>query len=160
MNTRILSFTIALAAAVALNSGCGGPKKPEGLPNLVPCQATFTQDSAPLADASVRLVPQGEGADARWAVAGVTDAKGVAVFLTHGQFKGAPVGSYRVVVSKEVSETENKKVKMFSTVDPKYTNQTTTDLTLDVGEKGASESFDVGASVKVFLEEFDESDDP
>ena len=49
---------------------------------------------------------------------------------------------------------------MFSTVDPKYTNQTTTDLTLDVGEKGASESFDVGASVKVFLEEFDESDDP
>ena len=144
--------------AFAATLGCGGPKKPDGLPSLVPCRATVTQSGVPLEGATVRLVPiEGDG---RWAVAGVTDAKGVVEFLTHGQFKGAPVGKYSVVVSKEISETENKKVKMFTVVEKKFTQQTTTDLTLEVADKGADATFDLGDPVKDFLEEFDEATDP
>jgi hypothetical protein len=83
---------------LALSAGCN--QAPPG-PPLVPVAGVITLDGKPLAAADVMFVPQGEtpgqGGVAR------TDAAGAFELLTQDRkAKGAPVGSYRVVVNKLV----------------------------------------------------------
>ncbi|MCL2622354.1 MAG: hypothetical protein FWD31_01705 [Planctomycetaceae bacterium] len=37
---------------------------------------------------------------ANWTIGSVTDADGKAIIVTHGQFRGAPAGKFKVCVSK------------------------------------------------------------
>ena len=159
---RILQRASAsvVLASLCVFSGCGGPKKPDGLPKLTPCRVKLTQGNAPLADATVRLVYQGEGDAGRWAVAGASDEKGVAKIKTHGQFDGAPSGNFQVVVTKEDSENDGKTVKTYSLVENQYTMQTTTTLTLEVGDSPVDATFDLGAPVRDLVEEHAASTDP
>ncbi|MCF0234197.1 MAG: hypothetical protein HUK22_04365 [Thermoguttaceae bacterium] len=88
---------VALCVVVAC-VGCKKSARPDGMPNLVPAKITVTQNGAPLADAALNLV-SADGSSA-WPVGGKTDAKGVAVLYTRGEFKGAPEGAYKVAVVK------------------------------------------------------------
>jgi hypothetical protein len=96
--TLILSFCVLFALA---SLGCG-QKTPDGMPDLQPTMLTVIQGGAPLADATINL--KSLDSSITWTCGGVTDANGVATLVTHGQYKGVPVGKYKVSVSKIVGE--------------------------------------------------------
>lgn len=90
---------VLMVAAPCFCSGCGGPKKPPGMPDLYPCIITITQGGSPLEGARVLLFPKTGGSNG-WNTDGLTNAKGVAELKTNVDFKGAPAGEYVVMVSK------------------------------------------------------------
>jgi hypothetical protein len=113
--------------------GCGGGKKPDGLPDLYPCQITITLKGTPLEGAVVSLL----GNDGRWPGNGITDRQGIAVIKTRGQFIGVAEGTYKVTVSKvflppstgkDEGSTEEPKLL----VNPKYVTPETTPLNCTV----------------------------
>lgn len=89
----ILLFLILVAGW----TGCGKPK-PEGLPDLQPCQVKVTMDGMPLDGAVVSLLSQ----NGQWPGNGRTDAQGLAVIFTRGQYPGVAEGEYKITVSKIV----------------------------------------------------------
>ena len=102
---RTLTLSIILLLVVFLLSGCGGSARPDGLPKLYPVSITVIQEEAPLEGAMVQLVAIDEDSDlSRWGPTGVTDASGVAVLRTDGKYDGAPLGIFKVVVSKNERE--------------------------------------------------------
>lgn len=149
---RFISFGVLVGAlCLCLMVGCGR-KTPEGMPKLVPCSISITQDNKPLEDATVMLVSEG----LTWTVGGTTDHSGVAKIYTHGTYPGAPVGNYKVVVSKQIVESvDNIEVSASVVVSggvaheyvaEEFRSADTTPLTLEIKGK-TSESFDVGAAV-------------
>lgn len=98
-------FGIIFAAALTVAAVCGcGPKLPDGMPDLQPTTITITQGSAPLANAVLNIKPSDPSTNSKFTCGGTTDANGVAVIVTHGQYKGAPEGKYKVAVSCTVGE--------------------------------------------------------
>ena len=150
---RTLSVGL-FAFCVGFGGGCGGPAKPDGLPELTPCRLVLTQEGKPLSDATTLLIYQGDGDAGRWAVAGVSNKKGVVEVLTHGQFKGALSGRYAVVVTKEETEQSGETAKVYSLVAPEFTTPTSTPLTLEVGDAAVEETFDLGAPTRELVDEF------
>ena len=92
-------YTLPLILAFLVCSGCSGENRPPGLPALYPVTLTIMLDGQPLADALVFLHPEDQ-AIANWTVGSYTDAEGRAIIVTHGQFRGAPAGKFKVCVSK------------------------------------------------------------
>ena len=137
--------------------GCEKPL-PEGMPELFPVALLVVQDGKPLDTATVRLIP--EDRSNRWASGGTTDAQGVAVLYTHGQYEGVPAGEYRVCVAKTEYEGEvpsmedtmsGKKMgqKAFNLVETKYSLPNQTTLTVTVAkDKNVYEPVDVGKAVR------------
>lgn len=130
----LLLCPLALAAA-----GCS---KPTG-PPLVSVGGTVTLDSKPLSGAQVAFVPTGStpGQDAR----GYTDKEGrYKVISRHGT--GAPVGQYRVAISKLVmpdgsdfpldSDVGPADSPARETLPPRYQDLQQTVLTATVPEGG------------------------
>jgi hypothetical protein len=151
-------------ASIPLFIGCGGVEKPAGMPDLHPTSLTFTQGGPPLAGASVTLIAQ-DAANSQWSIGGPTDSRGVLNVHTQG-FKGAPEGSYKIVVTKTESEgsadvavvessdtggpapAASGSAKSFYLVDKKYRSAGTTDLTLEVKSGKNAETFDLGTAVR------------
>jgi hypothetical protein len=136
-----------------LISGCSQKKKPDGLPELYPLTITITQNgNTPLAGASVRLISTDKQGTPRWNVSGITDNSGTAKIQTYGEFKGAPVGNYKIVISKEElvydTSTPPKITERFHLVESKYTNVQQTPLSIDVKPDTGKATFDVGKSVR------------
>jgi hypothetical protein len=142
--------------------GCG-ESKPDGLPELQPVTLTFTLDGQPCGGASVHLIPQNQS---QWAVGGVTDSAGTVVLKTHGKFSGAPVGKYKMIVSKleqedvvieptkELGMESSQKIAMYHLIDPMYSNPEKTSLEIEVTQgKKISKSFDLGKKVRIKMEE-------
>ncbi len=95
---KAVALAVAAAFVVGGALGCSGKKRPENLPELYNVKVKVTQGGAPLADASLNMIAaDGSGG---WSVGGKTDANGVASLTTHGDFKGAPAGTYKVGVVK------------------------------------------------------------
>ena len=147
--------------------GCGakGPR-PDGFPALVPVTVTVNQEGQPLADAQVSLVPS-DGAK-NWFSGGTTDSGGNVTVTTYGAHSGAPVGKYKVVVSKEVHEgleeyqaamaredeaaARRIDVKVFACVEAPYREAATTPLEIEVVKGTKNYSVDVGKIVKEPME--------
>lgn len=139
--------------------GCGGgPERPDNMPPLYPVQIKLLQEDAPLAGASVRLVP--DGASSSWYTGGTTDDQGIAEVHTHGKFSGAPAGKYKLVVTKfetpsaasttlENLNQPTSKDATYDLVDPKFGNPAKTTLELEVTESQAEHEFDLGPAVRV-----------
>jgi hypothetical protein len=92
-----LRDVLSVALAVLL-AGCNS--EPQG-PPLVPVEGTITFDGKPLGAADLMFVPQadtqGQGGVAQ------TDKEGKFALLSQDRkHKGAPVGSYRVIINKLV----------------------------------------------------------
>jgi len=156
MKKLLLAFSFL--SCVALIVGCG-PKRPEGLPPLVSCVLTFQYEGgSPVADAMVSLVP--ENADLRqWSIAGTTNASGVATIFTHGDFAGAPAGTFRVVVRKTdvrptgATDAEGYPVvEIHSMIAAEFSSPSRTPLSLEVGNSPVRETFTVGSATTVRLE--------
>jgi len=158
MNQRF--FIFYLCGLVLLTAGCGGVKKPNGMPALHKTTLTFTQGGAPLSEATVSLVPL-EGA-VTWPAGGVTDNNGVLRVKTMAQFDGAPAGNYKITVSKTEMENTGETTKSsdgdeisvfksYNLVDKKYRNANSSDLTLEVKSGANTETFDLGPAVRELI---------
>ena len=146
--------------------GCSQNSVPDGLPKLVSVTLTITQDGAPLSGATVLLTdPSGS---IPFTVGGLTDSKGTVVLYTHGRYKGAPLGQFKVQVTKTESDpappappfgspeyyeylkATHPPTKTYTLVEKQYTQVETTTLALDVTGPLAT-TFDVGKAIRESL---------
>ena len=146
---------LGLMVSYLVLSGCGGEPKPPGLPKLYPVSLKFIQDGAPCADASVVLIPE-DGS--KWPTGGATNADGVAVLRTYGKYPGAPVGKYKVMVSKQEVEplgttsepSPSPKVNVYHLINPEYSSIVNTPFKIEVvAGKNEFELFDLGKKVRI-----------
>jgi hypothetical protein len=139
--------------------GCSpGVEVPAGMPELYPVALTLTQSGSPLEGASVQLLAQ-DPAIATWQCGGYSDATGKVEIKTMGQHVGAPVGKYKVLVTKELIETSAgadaspgaaSSSTTYALVDPKFQSAETTPATIDVtAGENAPAAIDLGAPVKI-----------
>ena len=98
-------YRLTLLFALLFCFGCVGEQPPAGFPPLVPCSLLITQEGQPLADASVSLFPV--ESDNKWSSGGMSDVQGRVQLYTHSKFAGVPVGKYKVVIQKRVTEGES-----------------------------------------------------
>ena len=144
--------------------GCAKQSVPDGLPKLVPVTLTITQEGTPLADALVSLVDP--GGSIPFVVGGTTDAGGNVVLHTHGLYKGAPLGKFKVRVVKTESDpvppapafdspefdaymkeaAKRPPPKTYTFVEKRYTNVNTTPLELDISGQ-LTTTLEVGKAV-------------
>lgn len=152
-----LLFLLGVLVLLVLEMGCSRTPKPDGLPVLRSCKITITQEGKGVEGVTVMLSPK-EGENCPWAVTGVTDSGGTAQIQTHGNYRGAPEGTFRVLLSKELIDGANfesmerpsakNPMIIYSLVDTKYTKLDTTPLELTVGRWGARETFEIGPAVR------------
>ncbi|MCL2118549.1 MAG: Ig-like domain-containing protein [Planctomycetaceae bacterium] len=90
-------LTIILALLVCY--GCSKENRPDDLPQLYPVTLTITMDGQPLENALVNFFAE-DKAISKWTVGSITDSHGKAIIVTHGQFRGAPAGKFKVCVRK------------------------------------------------------------
>jgi len=168
MNRALLSILLLLATV--LMTGCG-EKLPPGMPKLYPVIVTVTQEGTPLAGAIVQLIPE-DPAHAAWGPGGMTDASGVAVLRTNGPYKGAPLGKYKVVVTKSEIESPPSppprgpgvtredvgryqallnRLKAYNYVETQYGSATDTPLEVEITAKVKNYTFDAGKPIKVAI---------
>lgn len=138
--------------------GCKGKDKPDGFPKIYPCEITVKQDGTPLPGASVVLFSD-DGSNP-WSIGGGTNNAGVAVIYTHGDFAGAPVGKYKVTISKNLIEDAPSKEDLanpnfagpmgtaYDYVDLQYKSKTTTPLSMEVTAGKNAQDFDVGSAIR------------
>jgi hypothetical protein len=165
---RKISFSFALIAFVCLDllnlSGCS-PSRPSDLPKLVNVTLTITQEGKPLSGAMVNLDRTEQ--DGIYSAGGTTDENGVCLLYTHSKYKGAPLGKYKVRISrteiipkpinkkpKSAAEFETYKKeeaknppKTYQFVEKIYTDTKTTPLEIDI-TGSMQKTFDVGKAVK------------
>ena len=144
--------------------GCSGEKTPDGMPKLYPNACVkVIQDGQPLVDALVSLRPVDKGFT--WGIGGRTDAQGVAQLWTHGKYKGAPAGTFKVIVSKKFNEGEKEytaalaqndekaaaaiKVQSFSFVEDKFGVESQTPLKIEIDSSSKTIEVDVSPAVKI-----------
>jgi len=151
---------VGVAAILALVSAFGcGPKKPDGMPPLYPCELTFVQGTTPVEGVLVNLYPE-DGSDSRWRSGGTTDANGKIELRTLAQYKGVPEGSYKVTAYKtligdgpEITEEQIKSgntnfvAKSTRYVDAKFEFPDQTPLRLTVKAGKNAETFDLGEAI-------------
>ncbi|MDO5582167.1 MAG: hypothetical protein Q4G69_13650 [Planctomycetia bacterium] len=155
MKYQIPLFFLFLLLVCAI--GCGGPERPAGFPDIYPCEVRLTQEKQPLANASILLKSDLPDLD-RWAIAGITDANGVAVLTTNGKFPGAPEGDFIVCVSKEEIEYGPEKMvqgemvktnpKKFLCVEKIYSDSKTSPLKIKIEKKKNHFDFDAGKKIR------------
>ena len=147
----------------AIMSGCGDAERPEGFPKLYPVSLKVTQESTPLAKASVSL--KTSDGSMVWSTGGVTDEKGFVVLWTHGKFRGAPEGKFKVLITKIVNEGEEEMlaaanredyaaaakipVNSYSCVKEEYESFEKTPLEIEITKKSRVIDIDAGPTVKI-----------
>ena len=88
-----------LITALVFSVSC--TKVPDGMPKTYPCTIKVIKDSSPVDGANIVLYPENPVADL--VSSGVTDTSGNAKIVSlykNYQAKGAPEGSYKVVITK------------------------------------------------------------
>lgn len=123
--TTILPLAVLLAVSI---TACK-PNRPKGCPKLYPCTLKVIQEGEPLEDAMVTLIPE-KAELSRWPMSGRTDANGEVVLMTQ-TFPGAPLGSYKVTVSKEEDMQQLPPV-IIQHVDEEFIDKETTPLKIEV----------------------------
>ena len=160
-------FVIFLLSAVcclpSLFLGCGGDVRPPGFPKLYPVSLKVMQEGQPLADAAVSLrIADGS---MTWSIGGRTNEQGVAELWTHGKFRGAPEGTFKVAVNKVVNEGEDEmneaanrgdmaaasriQVNSYSFVKEEYSSVSTTPIEVEITRQSRVIDVDAGAAVKL-----------
>ncbi|MDR2756396.1 MAG: hypothetical protein LBC20_11870 [Planctomycetaceae bacterium] len=95
---RIITLLLLFVLLIGL-TGCNKEHRPVGLPKLIPCEITIINtDGTPLVGAFVRLLAT--ETPIPWAIIGKTNENGIANISVNAQYVGAPVGKFRVLISK------------------------------------------------------------
>lgn len=164
MKEKIISFSIVFTCLFLF--GCGQPK-PDGLPKLVDVTLKFTQNEMPLVEASVSLYGTEDSAGFR--IGGTTDKNGTVVLHTHGKYKGAPKGKYKIRIMKTetdpapsmpkagtpefsayIQQLKKNPPKTYTLVEKQYTDLKTTPLEIEITGRMSSK-YDVGNVVREVL---------
>ena len=153
---------LSLFLVLLLHAGCSKDDgRPADMPKLYPVSISIIQDGKPLDGATVTLVAK-TPAVAQYGRSAGTTVAGTVSLRTYG-YNGVPAGEHAVLVEKRVTEggqeiIEDERVvgtrggRIYQLVDTKFTTEASTPLSITVQEKGkTSETFDVGAAVRVFL---------
>ncbi|MGL6196983.1 MAG: carboxypeptidase regulatory-like domain-containing protein [Thermoguttaceae bacterium] len=156
------SYLCLLLVFCSVLIGCGDPKPP-GFPKLFPVTIHVVQEGKPLENATVTLINLDD--TMKWAVGGVTNSDGNAVLSTHGKFKGAPLGKFKVLVFKQVSEGEEEyndamnrndymeaqkiDVNVYAYVEDIYNLPTTTPIEIEVVKGSKLIEVDAGPAVEI-----------
>ncbi|MDR1270654.1 MAG: hypothetical protein LBK82_14125 [Planctomycetaceae bacterium] len=143
--------------------GCGGPLKPEGFPALYPVTIVVTQEGKPVAEMFISL--RSTDPSVTWAIGSRSDENGHAPVRTHGEFDGAPLGKYKVVLTKQENEGYEEflaakdrrdetaaakiEVKLFSCVEEKYNDPETTPIEIEITPKSKIIEIDAGPRVQI-----------
>jgi hypothetical protein len=154
--TSVLTFIAALSLLIGCSQNHG---RPVDLPRLYPVNITITADGAPLEGAGVTL--QAKTSATYGTASAETNAAGIATIRTYG-FPGAPLGEYTVTVEKRIIEGVREVIdsegvvnevggRVYQLVNDRYVNRESTPFSITVTERGARETFEVGAPVRVFL---------
>ena len=168
-------FTLPLLMVVCMLLGCG-QRLPKDLPPLYPCTLLIAQNGVPLERAAIILeyvegtVPAGGQI---WFPQGVTDKNGNATIRTNGRYDGAPLGRFKIVVTKlepdysrlgpQPSEDDpkydawmNRKgtedFPIFLLVEKQYTESATTPLEIEINKGKNEAAVDVGKPARYLMQ--------
>ena len=138
-----------LLLCIVLIAGCG-QSRPAGMPPLYGCVLTFLyEDGSPVDSASVILSPE-DTELRRWGYSGFTDASGRVTIYTHGDFPGAPAGTYKVTISKVLGhetgrlDSEGGEIlEMEYLVPRRYADSSITPLSLEITNRAVNETFKI-----------------
>ncbi|MDR0610140.1 MAG: Ig-like domain-containing protein [Planctomycetaceae bacterium] len=160
-----MMILLFLSFSAPFLSGCGNKRvPPEGMPTLYRCLIRITQNDQPLADAVVALHSTSE--NFLWTINGRTDENGQAEIFTHGYFRGAPSGDFKVTVDKletvvpplpevmptsesELTKLFNKReeeIKEYRLVDIRFTQAELTPFSINVNKKMGIISLDLSTA--------------
>ncbi|MDR0336003.1 MAG: hypothetical protein LBI18_02835 [Planctomycetaceae bacterium] len=141
-------------------SGCRQETQPADFPKLYSCKITITQDNVPVENVQISLCDN--QISNKWSIGGTTNISGTAVIQTHGQFSGVPSGKFKVVLSKTesedgttVNESTRRKpetVRVYSLIDKKYLDESTTPLEINVENKSVTKKFEVGTPNRILIQ--------
>lgn len=152
MKKNLFSYLL-IVVCLCVFGGCSRENRPKDLPKLTPATLTLTQDGKPLEKAIVFLYAENPDI-AKWTVSGNTDANGETILVTHGQFRGAPAGKFKVCVTKVEDagnagepdpnaglatagfSTPSGRPRLIYHVDPVYGDPQKTPLEVEVPAKG------------------------
>ncbi|MDO5554968.1 MAG: hypothetical protein Q4G68_14525 [Planctomycetia bacterium] len=166
MMKRVSCLVLMMGLCLLVSFGCG-QARPEGMPELVSCTLVLTQEGKPLDGAQVQLVPKAES-ERTWSVGGVTDAAGTVQVQTHGLYRGAPKGTFAVVVTKTRSEggrsgnehasggMQTRNAVIYTLIDKQYTDSRTTPLEITIQGK-TKETLELGPAVKEIISSGDDA---
>ncbi|MDR3198622.1 MAG: hypothetical protein LBU34_12210 [Planctomycetaceae bacterium] len=154
MNQLFLFFISIFCCLCFTIAGCSDKDsaKPEGFPTLYPVTLLLTQEGKPLTETTVTLISENQSL--KWGTSGFSDAEGK-IELKTGGFVGVPVGKFKAVVTKTISEgdlnsrDEIGEVKIYTLVEKIYTDQMTSPLILDVTPETKKLTLDAGKAVKI-----------
>ena len=148
-------YCYLLLFSLLVVSGCSDSSRPADLPPLFPCTVLVTQGGVPLGDAIVELRPE----DAqKYRPTAITNAEGKAVMGTYG-YPGAPVGKYKIVVSKIIEDNVvdridefGKRVVMsrdrYQVVEDRFSKPETSPHEIEITSKRVQTEIDVGNPVR------------
>ena len=152
-----------LAVLFLIPSGCSKPR-PDGMPELVQCTVVLKYSDGKPAEGVTVVLNSDSPALLKWPSAGVTDSSGKAKIVTYGQYPGAPEGEFKVMLKKieivgetnsdDGSEGQKEPIEYYSLVGTDFTKPETTPLTLTVGKKSVSETFDIGEEKRELVDRF------
>jgi hypothetical protein len=162
IRTLIISLLV-----VCTFSGCSKEPRPAGMPRLYPVSLKIVQEGETLEGAMVQLIPE-DSANSSWGPGGTTDASGIAVLQTNGKYKGAPLGKYKVTVSKKEKEPHPnpelaggpefrqylavlKTLKTYSFVEPQYGSIKDTPLRVEITANEKTYTIDAGKKIKTVV---------
>jgi len=168
--TRTSILFTPLLLSISFLIGCGGPSRPADLPRLYPVSLTVIQEGEPLAGATVQLFPE-DPALAQWSPMGITDASGTVALKTNAIYNGAPLGSYKITVSKiELEPHPNpewglddnhpnymrylqieRNLKLYSYVESLYGSIENTPLRVEVMPRQKNYTVDAGEKIRVVI---------
>lgn len=145
---KVLYQLVLLVCSIGALTGCGSASAGSKAESLAPVKGCVTLDNKPLEGAMVLFSPQssnmGDGA------VGITDANGN-YEATAGGVTGAPLGSYKVIVSRLIDPTGKAVIATLETppanlgaiesMPPKYSDHTVTALKCTVGADGGTFDF-------------------
>ena len=161
---------IILTAIILLFAGCGGEKRPDGMPTPVACTIIVTQDGKPLEGAMVRLLPVDGNS---WNAMGRTDASGTVIIYSMDRFRGAVPGKYKAVVTKteqeatvaELPSEERARLQSqglpippepmpvnFNLVEEQYGDVSKTPHEIEITKGKPSHTIDVGKAVRIKMD--------
>jgi hypothetical protein len=160
---RKIIYIILLIFITSIVS-CGDKSRPSDLPPLYSCMVIATQNGKPIEEAMI-MFESTDSVGVKYSAAAITGANGTALMKTYG-FQGVPVGKYKVVITKIVSEAAEYKLnestgkeeavnsKRYRLVESQFTSAETTPHEIEITgkEKNITKTFDVGKAVKDFIE--------
>ena len=161
--TKFSAIYCVFFAMTLVLSGCGGDQRPPGFPKLYPVSLKVMQEGQPLSEAAISLRKADHSI--MWSIGGRTDEQGVVVLWTHGKFRGAPEGRFKVTVEKVINEGEAEmiqaldrgdqatakkiQVNSYSFVKDEYNSVEKTPVEIEITRNSQVIDIDAGPAIKI-----------